>query len=144
MAITQISAFLENKPGTLFKAISAVTEAAVNMRALSVAETKDFGILRLIVSDVEKTKASLGRDTIIRETPVIAVKMNDETGALKGILEILGNANVNIEYVYAFTGALQGSAYVVFRVDDVEGAEKILLENGIITLEDEDMEGLLA
>ena len=114
------------------------------MRALSVAETKDFGILRLIVSDVEKTKASLGRDTIIRETPVIAVKMNDETGALKGILEILGNANVNIEYVYAFTGALQGSAYVVFRVDDVEGAEKILLENGIITLEDEDMEGLLA
>ncbi len=144
MAITQISAFLENKPGTLFKAISAVTEAGVNMRALSVAETKDFGILRLIVSDVEKTKASLGRDTIIRETPVIAVKMNDETGALKGILEILGNANVNIEYVYAFTGALQGSAYVVFRVDDVEGAEKILLENGIITLEDEDMEGLLA
>lgn len=144
MAITQISAFLENKPGTLFKAISAVTEAGVNMRALSVAETKDFGILRLIVSDVEKTKASLGRDTIIRETPVIAVKMNDETGALKGILEIWGNANVNIEYVYAFTGALQGSAYVVFRVDDVEGAEKILLENGIITLEDEDMEGLLA
>lgn len=144
MAITQISAFLENKPGTLFKAISAVTEAGVNMRALSVAETKDFGILRLIVSDVEKTKASLGRDTIIRETPVIAVKMNDETGALKGILEILENANVNIEYVYAFTGALQGSAYVVFRVDDVEGAEKILLENGIITLEDEDMEGLLA
>ena len=144
MAITQISAFLENKPGTLFKAISAVTEAGVNMRALSVAETKDFGILRLIVSDVEKTKASLGRDTIIRETPVIAVKMNDETGALKGILEILGNANVNIEYVYAFTGALQGSAYVVFRVDDVEGAEKILSENGIITLEDEDMEGLLA
>ena len=144
MAITQISAFLENRPGTLFKAISAVTEAGVNMRALSIAETKDFGILRLIVSDVEKTKASLGRDTIIRETPVIAVKMNDETGALKGILEILGNANVNIEYVYAFTGALQGSAYVVFRVDDVEGAEKILLENGIITLEDEDMEGLLA
>jgi hypothetical protein len=144
MAITQISAFLENKPGTLFKAISAITDAGVNMRALSVAETKDFGILRVIVSDVEKTKASLGTDTMIRETPVIAVKMNDETGALKGILEILGDANVNIEYVYAFTGAIEGSAYVVFRVDDVEGAEKILSENGIVTLDDKDMEGLLA
>jgi hypothetical protein len=144
MAITQISAFLENKPGTLFKAISAITDAGVNMRALSVAETKDFGILRVIVSDVEKTKASLGTDTMIRETPVIAVKMNDETGALKGILEILGDANVNIEYVYAFTGAIEGSAYVVFRVDDVEGAEKILSENGIVTLDDKDMEGFLA
>ena len=80
MAITQISAFLENRPGTLFKAISAVTDAGVNMRALSVAETKDFGILRVIVSDVEKTKAALGADTMIRETPVIAVKMNDKTG----------------------------------------------------------------
>jgi hypothetical protein len=144
MAITQISAFLENKPGTLFKAISAITDAGVNMRALSVAETKDFGILRVIVSDVEKTKASLGTDTMIRETPVIAVKMNDETGALKGILEILGDANVNIEYVYAFTGAIEGSAYVVFRVDYVEGAEKILSENGIVTLDDKDMEGFLA
>lgn len=144
MAITQISAFLENRPGTLFKAISAVTDAGVNMRALSVAETKDFGILRVIVSDVEKTKAALGADTMIRETPVIAVKMNDKTGALKGILGILGDADVNIEYVYAFTGAIMGSAYVVFRVDDVENAEKILAENGIITLNDPDLEGFLA
>jgi hypothetical protein len=59
-------------------------------------------------------------------------------------LEILGDANVNIEYVYAFTGAIEGSAYVVFRVDDVEGAEKILSENGIVTLDDKDMEGFLA
>ena len=144
MAITQISAFLENRPGTLFKAISAVTDAGVNMRALSVAETKDFGILRVIVSDVEKTKAALGADTMIRETQVIAVTMDDKTGALKGILEILRNANVNIEYVYAFTGAIQGSAYVVFRVDDVESAEKILAKNGIMTLNDADLEGFLA
>lgn len=143
MAITQISVFLENRPGTLFEAISAITDAGVNMRALSVAETKDFGILRVIVSDVEKTKAALGADTMTRETLVIAVKMDDKTGALKSILEILGNAKINIEYVYAFTGSMPGSAYVVFRVDDVEGAEKILAENGIVTLNDKDIEGFL-
>ena len=143
MAIIQLSAFLENRPGTLCRAVSSIKGAGINIRALSVAETKDFGILRIIVSDVEKTKKVLSEDTIIRETPVIAVKMNDEAGALSGILEILKDAEVNIEYVYAFTGSLQGSAYVVLRVDDVESAESILLQKGMKTLNNEDMAGLL-
>lgn len=143
MAIIQLSAFLENRPGTLCQAVSSIKGAGINIRALSVAETKDFGILRIIVSDVEKTKKVLSEDTIIRETPVIAVKMNDEAGALSGILEILKDAEVNIEYVYAFTGSLQGSAYVVLRVDDVESAESILLQKGMKTLNNEDMAGLL-
>ena len=144
MAITQLSAFLENKPGTLSDAIAAVTEAGINIRALSVAETKDFGILRIIVSDVEKTIEVLGENTIIRKTPVIAVKMNDQSGALQSVLKILRGADVNIEYIYAFTGAMQGSAYVVFRVDDITGGEAILRENGVTTLNDEDMGGFLA
>jgi len=143
MAITQLSAFLENKPGTLYDALSAITEAGVNIRALSVAETKDFGILRMIVSDPEKTREALKEGSVVRETPVIAVKMDDRTGALKAVLETLRDASVNIEYVYAFTGAVQGSAYVVLRVDDPEEAEKILARNGIKSLTDEDINSFL-
>lgn len=139
MAITQLSAFLENVPGTLQKAVAAITGAGVNIRALSVADTKDFGILRVIVSDTEKTKAALNKQTLTRETPVIAVKMNDKAGALNDILCILHKADINVEYVYAFTGAVQGNAYVVLRVDDVLQAEEILKENNIKTLNDEDI-----
>ncbi|MCR4655501.1 MAG: ACT domain-containing protein [Lachnospiraceae bacterium] len=144
MAITQLSAFLENRPGTLYEALKTVTDAGINIRALSVADTKDFGILRIIVSDAEKTKEALGDGIIVKETPVIAVKMNDKSGALKSVLEVFGEADINIEYVYAFTGAVEGSAYVVLRVDDLEGAEAILSKNGISTLSDEDISGFLS
>ena len=144
MAITQLSAFLENTPGTLYRAVSSITEAGVNIRALSVADTKDFGILRIIVSDIEKTKEALSENTVTSETPVIAVKMSDQKGASKNILDVLQDDEINIEYVYAFTGAMQGSAYVVLRVDDIEEAEEVLNENGLKTLSDEDMGGFLA
>ncbi len=143
MAITQLSAFLENTPGTLYQAVDAITEAGVNIRALSVADTKDFGILRIIVSDIEKTKEALDKHTVISETPVVVVKMNDQAGSLKRILDILKEVEVNIEYVYAFTGGTQGSAYVVLRVDDVEEAESILERKGVKTLTDDDMKDFL-
>ncbi len=139
MAITQLSAFLENTPGTLCETVAAITKAGVNIRALSVADTKDFGILRIIVSDIDKTKAAISDDTIVKETPVIAVKMNDKAGALNNILTTLEAADINVEYVYAFTGAVQGNAYVVFRVDDVENAEEVLNKNNIPTLNNEDI-----
>ena len=143
MAITQMSAFLENTPGTLYQAVSAISDAGVNIRALSVADTRDFGILRLIVSDVEKTREALSDDTVITQTKVIAAKMSDEAGSLKKILRIIQDTGVNIEYVYAFTSPVAGSAYVVLRVDDEAGAEAVLAQNGIRTLSDEDMNGLL-
>ena len=143
MAITQLSAFLENTPGTLYQAVSAISDAGVNIRALSVADTRDFGILRLIVYDVEKTREALSDDTVITQTKVIAAKMNDEAGSLKKILKIIRDTGVNIEYVYAFTSPVAGSAYVVLRVDDEAGAEAVLAQNGIRTLSDEDMNGLL-
>ena len=143
MAITQLSAFLENTPGTLYKAVSTISDAGINIRALSVADTRDFGILRMIVSDVEKTKEGLSDSTIATETKVIAAKMSDEAGALKKILAIIQATGVNIEYVYAFTSSVAGSAYVVLRVDDVESAEAVLAGNGIEMLNDEDMTALL-
>ena len=143
MAITQLSAFLENTPGTLYQAVSTISDAGVNIRALSVADTSDFGILRIIVSDVEKTKEVLSDNIICTETQVIAVKMSDEAGSLKKILAIIQSTGVNIEYVYAFTSSVAGSAYVVLRVDDVEGAEEVLARGGIKTLTDQDLEGLL-
>ena len=143
MAITQLSAFLANKPGTLAQAVAAISEAGVNLRALSVADTSDFGVLRVIVSDVAKTKEVLSAHTIASETPVIAVRMDDRAGSLKEILDILQTADINIEYVDAFTASGEGSAYVVMRVDDIEGAEKVLQENGKVTLSDDDMTELL-
>ena len=138
MAITQLSAFLSNTPGTLYQAVGAITDAGVNIRALSVAETRDFGILRLIVSDIEATKEALSSCTAVIETPVIAVKMNDQAGALREILHALEGEGINIEYVYAFTAAVQGSAYVVLRVNDTEWAEAILAKKGVETLSDTD------
>ena len=139
MAITQLSAFLENTPGTLYQAVSAISDAGINLRALSVADTKDFGILRMIVSDVTKTKEILSEYTLAAETKVIAVKMDDHAGALKYILKIMEEAAINIEYVYAFTAAVAGSAYVVMRVNDIEEAEAVLNGNSIVTLSDEDL-----
>lgn len=143
MAITQLSAFLENTPGTLYQVVSALSDADVNLRALSVADTKDFGILRVIVSDADKAKKVLSEYTVAAETKVIAVKMDDHAGALKKILQIMQEAGINIEYVYAFTGARTGSAYVVMRVDDIDEAEAVLAGNNIVTLCDKDMEDVL-
>ncbi|MCR5151034.1 MAG: ACT domain-containing protein [Clostridiales bacterium] len=143
MAVTQLSVFLENRPGMLDKTVAAITAAGINIRALSLADTKDFGILRMIVSDIEKTKAAVSGDTVIKETHVIAIGMDDKSGALNNILRILSADGINIEYVYAFTGAVRGKAYVVLRVDDVGHAEKTLSANGIETLSDCDIKEFL-
>lgn len=142
MAITQLSVFLDNVPGTLCKAVSAISGAGINIRALSVADTRDFGIMRLIVADAEKAKEALDEYTAA-ETQVVAVRMDDRTGALKEILKVLEKDGINIEYVYAFAASTPGSAYVVLRVNDTEEAEAILAKNGIKTLCDEDLNDLL-
>ncbi|MBR5741982.1 MAG: ACT domain-containing protein [Firmicutes bacterium] len=126
MAVTQLSVFLENKPGMLADTMKLISAAGVNIRALSLADTKDFGILRVIVSDAAKAKAVLSQKLIVSETDVIAAEMNDEAGALAGILDVLADAAINVEYLYAFTGSKAESAYVVLRVDDVLHAEAVL------------------
>ena len=143
MAITQLSVFLENKPGQLAAAVKLISDGGVNIRALSLADTRDFGILRLIVSDVDKATALLMEKSIVTETPVIAVKMEDEAGALNRILQSLQEERINVEYLYAFTGSAAYSAYVVLRVDDAAHAELVLKNAGISTLSDPELMQLL-
>ncbi len=139
MAITQLSLFLMNQPGQLVDAVGALSEGGMNIRAMSIAESNDFGILRLIVSDSDKACALLQDKFLISRTQVVAAKMDDRSGALYPILKALNETNINIEYMYAFTGAGDDEAYVVLRVTDVETAEAVLRGAGIDTLSDESL-----
>ena len=139
MAITQLSVFLMNQPGALVDAIKAISDENINIRALSIAEANDFGILRIIVSDSDAVCRLLGDKYLFSKTQVVAAKMDDRSGALYQILVVLNEANINIEYMYAFTGAGPEEAYVVFRVNDAKTAEEVLNANGIATLSDESL-----
>ena len=139
MAIQQISVFVENKQGKLVETVKTLAENDINIRAMSIADTKDFGILRMITSDNAKTREVLSADTVVNTTDVIAVKMADRPGALYKVIDILSEAGVNIEYMYAFTASDALGAYVVFRVDDVAQAQKLLDENGMQSLSETDM-----
>ena len=139
MAITQLSIFLMNQPGALVDAVSAISGAGANIRAMSIAEANDFGILRIIVSDSDNVCKLLGDKYLISKTEVVAARMDDRSGALYPILAVLSEANINIEYMYAFTGSVADEAYVVFRVNDVKTAEEVLSANGISTLSDESL-----
>ena len=139
MAITQLSVFLMNQPGALVDAIKSISAANINIRALSIAEANDFGILRIIVSDSDAVCKLLGDQYLFSRTEVVAAKMGDRSGALYPILVVLNEANINIEYMYAFTGSGPEEAYVVFRVNDVKTAEEVLNANGIATLSDDNL-----
>ena len=121
MAIKQLSAFVENKPGKLSHMIKALSEADINLRAMS-------------ISDIEKATAVLSEESLVTATDVIAVEMHDKAGELYKILEVLNDAAINIEYMYAFTASTDRGAYVVFRVDHNKEAEDVLHNNGFATL----------
>ena len=142
MAIQQISVFVENKQGKLVETIKKMADNGINIRAMSIADTKNFGILRMITSDNAKTKEVLSDNTVVNTTDVIAVKMADTPGALYKVMDILSSAGVNIEYLYAFTASDALGAYVVFRVDDVPHAQKLMDDNGMQSLNDEDIVNL--
>ncbi len=139
MAITQLSVFLMNQPGALVDAVKSISDAGINIRAMSIAEANDFGILRIIVSDTDEVCKLLGEKYLFSKTEVVAAQMDDRSGALYPILVVLNEANINIEYMYAFTGSGSEEAYVVFRVNDVKLAEEVLNANGIRTLSDENL-----
>ncbi len=139
MAITQISLFLMNQPGQLVDAVGTISGAGSNIRAMSIAEANDFGILRAIVTDTDKVCDVLKEKYLVTRTPVVAARMDDRHGALYPILEALNENNVNIEYMYAFTGTGPEEAYVVLRVQDPETAEAVLRAAGIETLSDDSL-----
>ena len=139
MAITQLSLFLLNQPGQLVDAVGILSEGGANIRAMSIAESNDFGILRAIVSDTDLAVSLLKEKYLISKTEVIAARMGDKSGSLYPILKVLNEANINIEYMYAFTGTGVDEAYVVLRVNDVQTAEAVLKASGIPTLSDESL-----
>ncbi len=139
MAITQLSLFLMNQPGQLVDAVGILSEGGANIRAMSIAESNDFGILRAIVSDTDLAVSLLKEKYLISKTEVIAARMGDKSGSLYPILKVLNESNINIEYMYAFTGTGVDEAYVVLRVNDVQTAEAVLNASGIPTLSDENL-----
>ena len=139
MAIQQLSVFVENQKGKLLGTVKTLAEAGINIRAMSIADTKDFGILRLITSDNKKAMEVLADESIVNTTRVIAAKMEDRAGALYQVLQILSDAQINIEYLYAFTASEDFGAYVVFRVSDAAAAQEILNAHGVSTLDDADI-----
>ena len=143
MAIQQLSVFMENRRGCLAKITGLLAEHQIDMRALSIADTKDFGILRLIVSDIEKALEILKKENILVQiTDVIGVKLSDQPGELSGVLATLDRAEINVEYLYAFLTRSEKNAYVVLRVENNETAEKTLKKSGFRMVEQEDLEAL--
>ena len=136
MKVEQISVFLENKPGALAEVTRILGEAGVNIRALSLADTKDFGIMRLIVNDHEKAKAVLvARGLTVRKTEVVAVEVPDRPGGLADILKGLSDSGINVEYLYAFVQHSGSNAIIIFRFDETDKAIAALTKNGVKILE---------
>ncbi|OPZ60969.1 MAG: ACT domain protein [Deltaproteobacteria bacterium ADurb.Bin510] len=135
MQVEQISIFLENKPGSLDAAIKLVAEAGVSIRALSLADTTDFGILRLIVNDVAAAKDALKAGGLtVGRTEVVAVEVPDQPGGLHAILSLLSASGVNVEYMYAFVARSAGNAVMIFRFDNIARAVEVLEKGGVTVL----------
>ena len=132
MFIKQLSIFVENKVGRLQSIVDSLGANEINISALSIADTTDFGVLRIIVDDPHKAKLVLkGMGVISKTTDVIAVYIDDRSGGLASVLKIVSDAGISIEYMYAFLGRTEGKALMVLKADNEELAEKVLTENGI-------------
>jgi hypothetical protein len=138
MNVEQISIFIENKSGRLAEVTRILGEAGVNIRALSLADTSDFGILRLIVNDRETANKVLKEHGFtVSKTEVVAVEVPDRPGGLSQILQTLDREQINVEYMYAFVERCGGNAVIIFRFDETEKAIRSLLAQGFTVLEGE-------
>ena len=143
MAIKQITVFVENKQGSLVLVTDTLAKHNVNIRALSIAETEDFGILRMIVNDEETAEKTLKEEGyLIKVTEVVGVKIGDEPGRLSAALGVLAKAGINMEYLYAFMTRTEKHAYVVLRVENNGAAEIALKEAGFKIVTDADVDKL--
>ena len=139
MSVKQISVFIENKKGALAACTRYIADNGINIRALSIADTQDFGILRIICDDPKETENVLKKGGFISTvTDVLATEIEDKPGSMATILEVLAAAHVIVEYTYAFL-APDGHAYMIFRVDDNAVASAALAGAGIKTANQEDL-----
>ncbi|MGA3209024.1 MAG: ACT domain-containing protein [Syntrophales bacterium] len=135
MKVEQISIFLENKPGALESVMRLLKDANINIRSLSLADTSDFGILRLIVNDANKALKVLNDNGLrVSRTNVVAVEVPDRPGGLHSILAALAQHGINVEYLYAFIEKSGENAVIIFRFDSPDDAVDVLLKNGFTVL----------
>jgi len=143
MRTRQVSVFLENKKGRLAEVTQLLDTESINIRALYLADTADFGVLRLIVDNPMRCLAALRRsDFVAQETDVLAIEVEDHPGGLNRVMRILQAHDINIEYMYAFIEKNVNNAIVVFKFDDVEAAEPVLRDHGIPVLAAETTQNL--
>ncbi|NLW81731.1 MAG: ACT domain-containing protein [Desulfovibrionales bacterium] len=143
MKVEQISVFLENRAGRLAEVTKTLAENSINIRALSLADTSDFGILRLIVTDNEKAKEALkAKGFTVGRTNVVAAEVSDQPGGLHAILEMLNAGGVNVEYMYAFVTQSGRNAILIFRFDRTDQAIEVLHKNNVRILSGEELYSL--
>jgi hypothetical protein len=138
MQVEQISVFLENKSGRLSEVTAILSEANVNIRALALADTSDFGVLRLIVDETEKARQTLKNNGFtVGKTNVVAVEVPDRPGGLHDILMMLHEANLNVEYMYAFVRSSGNNAVMIFRIEKDQDAISLLESKGVSVIDGE-------
>ncbi len=143
MSVKQISIFLENKKGRLAEVTQVLSKEKINIRALSLADTADFGVLRIIVDDPDKCLAALKKNGFVAQsTEVVAVEVQDEPGGLSRILKVLDAESVNVEYMYAYVEKSRDNAVVICKIDDRGRALAVLEKNRITTLNAEALRNL--
>ena len=143
MAIKQLTVFVENKKGTVVTVTDILSKNNINLRALSIAETQDFGILRLIVNDeVAAEKVLTEAGFLIKAVETVGVKIGDQPGKLTAALSVLDKADINVEYLYAFMARTEKHAYVVLRVEDNAAAEAALTAAGFHMISEADIKKL--
>ncbi|MHB0999965.1 MAG: ACT domain-containing protein [Armatimonadota bacterium] len=143
MKVKQLSIFLENQSGRLSEVLGAIGNESINIRALSLADTSGFGILRLIVNDIQKAREILQNTGFtVSETDVIAVEIPDVPGGLANVLSILATKGINIEYMYAFVEKASNNAVVIFRIENLDEAIDTLQANGVNILTAQDVYSL--
>lgn len=143
MKVEQISVFLENRPGGLEQVTGILKEAGINIRTLTLADTSDFGILRMIVNDVEKAVGVLKEQGLrVSRTIVVAVEVPDRPGGLHGILQVVAQEGINVEYLYAFVERSGENAVMIFRFDAPDKAIAALERNGLTVLPGSKLYGL--
>ncbi len=136
MHVEQISVFLENKSGRLSEVTGILAETGVNIRALALADTSDFGVLRLIVDEKEKAVAALKDNGFtVGKTQVVAVEVEDKPGGLHRILEILKSNDLNVEYMYAYVKHTAQNAIMIFRFDNIAAAIQTLQAQGVTVID---------
>ncbi|MDD4202155.1 MAG: amino acid-binding protein [Candidatus Omnitrophica bacterium] len=141
MKLKQVSIFLENKEGHLLTVIKLLGDNDINIRSINIAENKDFGIVRLILNDSRKALEVLGANGITAKiTEIIAVEIDDKPGSLANILEIFHEHKINMEYMYGFIQRYSQKALVVFRVDDINNAIKVLSDNNINVINEKNID----